>query len=353
MLQKKEGEMSVRKQDEIVKILRERIREGIYVPGVRLPSEAILADELGVNKVTLNKAVSRLISEGILIRGSSTRDGTFVREDGCLIPKGTITAVFYHLDSFGMRILRGVVDAAARNNYLPVLLNPEPKNMNHAVSKARAGGTLGILYVASDGPNDGSFPTVYVDCDLLPRKEKYFCVNCDSRNGGVMLADALLAAGHREIIYVANSQISIRENPRCSHFFQRLEAAGISPAGRFYSIAEPENIYPHLLRRIAFEHPGVTAIAAETDYIATALRKHAAELRDMFPANVTFTGFGDISEYQMIDPFPTITQNPYELGSAGVEILASIIEGRTPLSAPFLKEIPVELKGADLIRRIG
>ena len=344
--------MPVRKQDEIAGILRKRIQEGIYVPGVRLPSEVILAEELGVNKVTLNKAVSRLISEGLLIRGSSTRDGTFVREEGCLIPGGTITAVFYHLDSFGTQILKGIVNAAARNNYLPVLLCPDPKNMNHAVSKARAAGTRGIIYVASDGPNDGTFPTVYVDCDLLPRKEKYFCVNCDSTHGGVMMADALLAAGHREIVYVANSQISIRENPRCFHFFKRLETAGIAVAGRFYSIAEPENIYPLLLRRIAAEHPGVTAIAAENDYIAATLRETAAELGNAFPANVTYTGFGDIQEFQRIHPFPTITQNPYELGSPAVEILSSVIEGRIPLSAPFLQEIPVELKGAERIRQL-
>ena len=143
-----------------------------------------------------------------------------------------------------------------------------------------------------------------------------------------MMADALLAAGHREIVYVANSQISIRENPRCFHFFKRLETAGIAVAGRFYSIAEPENIYPLLLRRIAAEHPGVTAIAAENDYIAATLRETAAELGNAFPANVTYTGFGDIQEFQRIHPFPTITQNPYELGSTAVEILSSVIEGR-------------------------
>lgn len=95
----------------------------------------------------------------------------------------------------------------------------------------------------------------------------------------------------------------------------------------------------------------MTAIAAESDYIVMHLRKHAADMGSAFPAGVTYTGFGDIAEYQRFDPFPTISQEPYELGDTAVETLVSIAEGKTDLSSPFTRIIPVELKGENYIRR--
>lgn len=343
----------MKKQDEIAEIIKERIRDGIYVPGVRLPAETIMADELGVNKITLNKAVAKLIADGLLIRGRSTRDGTFVREGSEVLPKGTITVMLRNLDSFRMRMISGITDAAARNNYLPVILNPSVETIELAVAKAKAGGTKGILSLAYNFADDGTFPIVFADCDLLPQKEKHFCVNCDSKNGGILLADKLLEAGHREIVYVANTtQIGLRENPRCSQFFERLAENGIKDsAARFYSIAHPENTFPRLLRKILQEHPKVTAIAAENDSLVMYLRKHAADMGQKFPP-VTYVGFGDIQEYQRIDPFPTIDQGPYHIAEEAVETLVGLIEGRIPISKPFTKIIPVELKGAELIRQV-
>ena len=57
------------KKDEIKKILIEEIRAGRYPTNVRLPSEYELADRLGVNRITLNKAVGELVADGWLRRG--------------------------------------------------------------------------------------------------------------------------------------------------------------------------------------------------------------------------------------------------------------------------------------------
>ena len=59
-------EMTMGKLEEIAELLKKRIDGGVYSPNVRLPSEYELADELGVNRITLNKAVNRLIADGYL-----------------------------------------------------------------------------------------------------------------------------------------------------------------------------------------------------------------------------------------------------------------------------------------------
>jgi GntR family transcriptional regulator len=55
--------------------LRRRINGGTYAPGSPLPSEARLADEFGVSRVTINKAITMLRASGDVKvrRGSDTR----------------------------------------------------------------------------------------------------------------------------------------------------------------------------------------------------------------------------------------------------------------------------------------
>lgn len=62
---------------QIADLLRERIVAGEYPPGAALPSEPALSAELGVSRVTVNKAVTLLRNAG-LVRVHRGR-GTFVR----------------------------------------------------------------------------------------------------------------------------------------------------------------------------------------------------------------------------------------------------------------------------------
>jgi len=53
--------------------LRERIDEGVYLPGEALPSLATIASEFGVSRSTAAKAVRLLVSEGRLVSVPSWR----------------------------------------------------------------------------------------------------------------------------------------------------------------------------------------------------------------------------------------------------------------------------------------
>ena len=60
----------------IGRLLRDRIRDGVYVPGQRLPSEPEMAKELGVSRATLRTALAQLSAENLISRKQG--DGTFV-----------------------------------------------------------------------------------------------------------------------------------------------------------------------------------------------------------------------------------------------------------------------------------
>ncbi|MFI9553754.1 GntR family transcriptional regulator [Nonomuraea endophytica] len=63
---------------EVAHRIRERIKQGVYPLGKQLPTEVELADELGVNRVTVNRALAILRAEGWIRTHRGV--GTFVRD---------------------------------------------------------------------------------------------------------------------------------------------------------------------------------------------------------------------------------------------------------------------------------
>ncbi len=59
-------------------IIRDRVLNGIYFPGSRLPSEQELASEFGVSRSTLRIAVNSLVTEGVIIRKHG--NGSYVNQ---------------------------------------------------------------------------------------------------------------------------------------------------------------------------------------------------------------------------------------------------------------------------------
>lgn len=73
--------MAVQRQipiaEQVTSTLHERISDGVYAPGKRLPSESELADEMGVSRGTVRSALATLATAGFIDRRQG--DGTYVR----------------------------------------------------------------------------------------------------------------------------------------------------------------------------------------------------------------------------------------------------------------------------------
>jgi GntR family transcriptional regulator len=69
-------ERSLPISDQLQEILRERIRSGDYPPGSQFPSESVIAEEFEVSRVTVRRACSSLVNNGLIARRWGV--GTFV-----------------------------------------------------------------------------------------------------------------------------------------------------------------------------------------------------------------------------------------------------------------------------------
>lgn len=64
--------------DQIADRLAEAIRLGLIAPGERLPSEAVLSDQLGVATLTLREALATLRERGLVVTRRGRAGGSFV-----------------------------------------------------------------------------------------------------------------------------------------------------------------------------------------------------------------------------------------------------------------------------------
>jgi GntR family transcriptional regulator len=62
--------------NQVDEILLERLRDGTYAPGSRIPSESELSDEFGVSRATVRTALAKLAANGMILRKQG--NGTFV-----------------------------------------------------------------------------------------------------------------------------------------------------------------------------------------------------------------------------------------------------------------------------------
>src|SRR5688572_7666458 len=68
---------------EVTNIVRQRIRDGSYAPGTRIPALSELAAEFGVSTITVRHAVRDLTYEGLLVGRQGL--GVFVAQKRTII----------------------------------------------------------------------------------------------------------------------------------------------------------------------------------------------------------------------------------------------------------------------------
>src|ERR687897_2520307 len=67
--------------EETVERLGTAIRLGLLAPGVRLPAERDLAEQLGIARSTLRQALTTLVQSGHLVARRGRAGGTFVADE--------------------------------------------------------------------------------------------------------------------------------------------------------------------------------------------------------------------------------------------------------------------------------
>jgi GntR family transcriptional regulator of arabinose operon len=347
--------------------IRERIAEGYWKPGERLPTYKGMAEIHGVSKITVNQAMDQLVREGLIVRtqGSGTYVADPARPKSGLrrVPAGRNSAPvstcniglfaldretdgwewtdFFHeplrlaiheaISCAGGRllpepILWNFLESALQNHVDGVLLSQisaEPEILARLEQLSDAG----VPYVVVGGTyEDKTLPSVGVD----------------NRAGMELAIQHLVERGHRRIAMVSLNLDGIDHRERWRAFQQSMATRDISIDLRLLLLHGRVFKYNDMLDVVRrwFDSglPPHTAIIASSGMEGMATMRVLSERGIRVPDDVSLVSFDDSSAAALHNPPVTVVRQPLmELGRRSVEKLVDAIRsGQMPVGTETL-----------------
>jgi GntR family transcriptional regulator of arabinose operon len=191
--------------------IKNRIDEGVLVPGEKLPSESQLCAQFGVSRNAVRQAIHNLIHSGLVETTKGV--GTFCRTRLPASPLSTnIGLVEYFISSYIYpEIIRGCYNTLSRKGFA-LLLNQSEYNLDQErailqdLRKKRVGGIIiAPIYGAGDRSNAllleeiQNEGTAVVLCDDYFPGRNFSSVTLDYHTCGEEAAAHLWKMGHRKI----------------------------------------------------------------------------------------------------------------------------------------------------------
>jgi len=322
--------------------LRERIISGDYEE--QIPGQRVLAEEYGVNFLTVRKAINTLVNEGLLTKHPGK--GTFVTR---LKRERTynIAAVLGGL-SFGFggqhsKLIQGIQEEAARHRYdliyRPHLGDPqvEQQAIDDILVRKKCDGVLvwPTRREASQAvpllQRHGVPFVVVMRVDPASRDKVNYVID-DDVEGGYLATKHLLDLGHRKIGFVARAAREgageIFEEERWLGFVKAHKEAGLRPGPWLQadwltgSDAETKPVSRKFLSRLE----GLTGLFCVTDRLALHALGMARAAQRVVPDDLAIVGYDDLDAAALFD-LSTIHQPLEEIGAEAVRVLLQEIDG--------------------------
>jgi GntR family transcriptional regulator of arabinose operon len=326
------------KKYQVIEIwVRNRIDEGVLVPGDKIPSESQLCSQFSVSRNAVRQAIHNLIHEGLVesIRGV----GTFCRTRAPASTRSTnIGVVEYFIGSYIYpEIIRGCYNTLSRKGFA-ILLNQSEYNLDQErtilqdLRKKKVGGIIiAPIYGAGDRSNallleeiqkEG---TAVVLCDDYFPGRNFSSVTLDYHQCGEEAAAHLWKKGHRRIGIFYQKDFLVKANRMRGvlDFLGRQEAPvrtswivgfnGQGPTGEASSAAER-------FLRSAKELP--SAFVCGNDEDALHLIEVAERQGIRIPDDLSVVGFdnSDLAHLEKIS-LTSVDHPSFEIGVKAANIL--------------------------------
>jgi LacI family transcriptional regulator len=328
--------------------LRKSILNGTLQVGAMIASQQELAQRYDVSLITVKKALSELIREGVLY--SRVGKGTYVarKPAGFQISKTqTVGIVLRDLSSpFFSLIVKGIEASASHHGY-NVLVSSTSNVAEKEESQIRHFSEMGVsgliiasmthVYSASEALrhlHEQSYP--YVVVSYLEDPDIYRVGN-DHEGGAYMAAKHLLDIGYRRIGYVNGEEGNMVGELRRRGYAHALLEAGVSP--------RQEDQFRLNLRgewndyQSGAEIGAVLAAGADrpeaflvyNDLSALGLIQSLLNNGIKVPDDIAIVGYDDISSarYGPV-PLTTVRQSTFEIGAMAFDVLLRRIGGQSP-----------------------
>lgn len=246
---------------------------------------------------------------------------------------GTIALIVADITNpYFTTLARGVEDAARPEGCL-LLMGSSDENedeelryMNLLVQK----GVDGVILVPSHAGTSAlslarknGIPAIVAD---RRGPNGFDCVRCDSAKGSSLLAQELLACGHRQAGILAGRCDLSTSNDRVQGFSSAFSSHGGASRVLHGDLTAEEG------RRMAAElirsEPAPTCLFAVNNFLAIGALKAVGDLGLKVPEDISIVGFDDLPDSMVAYPFLTIAFQPaYEMGfCAGRRLLEMIAQ---------------------------
>jgi GntR family transcriptional regulator of arabinose operon len=322
--------------------LRKDIHSGRYKIGQRLANEHDLADNFGVNRGTIRKALKILEEERLIARLHG--QGTFVTNPTYAQTAGTkvslIGAMVWEKEYYFGAILNGAFSRSASRGYVLTTASNTSENLetNNIGASIKSGIRGMLLAPRSHSLNtykrlvEANIPVVMLDTILPSIKEDFVSVN--DLQGIAMATEHLIELGHTRIGYIGSD-----DNYDLPCTPNRLE--GFLGTCMRHKIETPDmwrievsgdlDTYLPKLHNLLGQSNRPTAIVAYSDIWAVRIIQVARELGLRVPHDLSVTGFDDSEASRNNSvPLTTISPEPDEIGTTIIDLLIEKIENPRP-----------------------
>lgn len=356
----------------IYKSLLEDIKNNVYQKGDRLPTEKELSDRYEVSRITSQKAMNRLVEEGIVMRHPGL--GSFVAEnytfevEESMEPKveelevpakserqevggerkiiGLVLEALW--ECFGIGIFDGAYEKAKELGYDLVIKKSfgSQKKEKEAIEELIEMGAKGIAILPVHGTyyNEdilklvvGNFPIVFIDRFLNGIHVPY--VGSDNVKAGELCIEHLMKKGHTDIALItAKDQEATTLAERRTGYLEGhirndlvikkeyIYDEGKCPVPGKWDPEEVEEIIKGLEDFLS-RHVSVTATVATEYYIATLVKEAAKRIGKCIPKDLAIVCYDAPREYLGDYEFTHIQQNQESMGREAVRMVDQLIQG--------------------------
>lgn len=323
-------------------------REG-YRCGDKIPPERELVERFRVSRPTVNKAVVRLMAEGVLCKESSKK-GTFLAspplgdsesgEVDRLLSEQLSNKVFKYVvpgnwAKFPIKqgVMEGIYSVGSKLGFETQLeFVSDESDWKNKIIKAgsECAGLVvwGYDFELSDGVYESlnNSGIAYALVDSLPDGRDVNFVGTDNVKGASKMIDHLVSLGHKRISYITEDARKGSMRDRLTGFLQGMINNNIEilPQSVIKIDENDELSFREQIRALLKTDPArrPTALFASHDRFIIKLCSVLNEQGVNYPNDISLAGYDDIdiSAYMPV-PLTTIHQDFYKMGQIATEII--------------------------------
>lgn len=322
--------------------LREWILDGKYDD--QIPGQRVLADEFGVNFLTVRKAINTLVKDGLLTKHPGK--GTFItrlKREQTFNLAAVLGGLSFGFGGQHSKLIQGIQEEAARHGYdliyRPHLGDPqlEQQAIDDILARKKCDGVLvwptrreasqAVPLLQRHG-----IPFVVVMRVDPESRDKVSYVIDDDVEGGYLATRHLLNAGHRKIGFVARAakegQGELFEEERWLGFVKAHKEAGLKPGPWLQAdwLSGAETDKKPVSKKFLSKLDGLSGLFCVTDRLGLHVLGMARSAGRVVPDDLAIVGYDDIDAAALFD-LTTIHQPLEEIGAEAVRMLLQEIAG--------------------------